>query len=75
VTSFAYPYGNFSGSDDSAAEALKAAGCRVAYTGVKGVVHGQSDAFRLPRAHFNRRVNFAWAYNVQEALDHSRQEM
>lgn len=69
VPTFAYPYGYFPRSDDATTSALKTAGCRAAFTGVKGVVSGRSDALRLPRTHLNRRFNFIWGYNIQEALN------
>ena len=74
VPTFAYPYGYFPESDGSATNALKAAGCRAAFTGVNGVVNGRCDALRLPRSHLNRRSNFVWAYNVQDALNRSQRE-
>lgn len=71
---FAYPYGHLPESDSPATRALKTAGCRAAFTGVNGVVNGRCDALRLPRTHLNRRSNFVWAYNVQDALNRSQRQ-
>ena len=73
VLAFAYPYGLYDSGDNPVSGALRAAGCRVAFTGKKGVVEEGLDAFELPRAIFNRPFEFAWAYNVDEALARSRQ--
>lgn len=69
VLSFAYPYGHFERVCNPVAEALAGTGCRVAFTGAKGVVQSQSNAFELPRACLNRRFPFACAYNVQDSLN------
>lgn len=69
VRSFAYPYGVFDRQRNAAAEALASAGCRVAFTGDKGAVRGQLNAYELPRAVLNRRYPFACAFNVQDALN------
>lgn len=72
VLSFAYPYGIYDRSDPGVSDMLRAVGCRVAFTGTKGVVTANLDPFALPRSPVNRRFHFACAYNVQDALDHSR---
>lgn len=69
VLSFAYPYGHFQEFDNSAAKVLEAAGCRMAFTGAKGVVEGRPNVFELPRARLNRRFHFACAYNIQNTLN------
>lgn len=74
VPTFAYPYGHFPEFNGSATNALKAAGCLAAFTGVNGVVNGRCDAFRLPRSRLNRRYNFVWAYNVQDAQNRSQRK-
>jgi len=68
VLSFAYPYGHHERRDSLAAELLREAGCRVAFTGTTGVEQGDPDPFALPRARINRHFHFACAYNVQDAL-------
>jgi peptidoglycan/xylan/chitin deacetylase (PgdA/CDA1 family) len=68
VLTFAYPYGRNQHFDDSAAEAVEAAGCRAAFTTVHGAVGTRHRAFALPRFKFNRRYHFACAYTVQNAL-------
>lgn len=69
VLSFAYPYGHFDRARNAAGKALANAGCSVAFTSEKGVVHGQCNAFELPRGVLNRRFGFACAYNVQDTLN------
>ena len=72
VLSFAYPYGIYDRNDHGVPDMLREIGCRVAFTGAKGVVTANIDPFALPRSPVNRRFHFACAYNVQDALDHSR---
>jgi peptidoglycan/xylan/chitin deacetylase (PgdA/CDA1 family) len=72
VLSFAYPYGIYDRNDRGVPDMLREVGCRVAFTGTKGAVTANLDPFALPRAPVNRRFHFACAYNVQDALDHSR---
>ena len=72
VLSFAYPYGIHDRNDHAVPDMLREAGCRVAFTGAKGVVTADLDLFALPRSPVNRRFHFACAYNVQDALNCSR---
>lgn len=72
VLSFAYPYGIHDPDDHGVSGMLREAGYRVAFTGAKGAVAASLDPFALPRLPVNRRFHFACAYNVQDALDHSR---
>lgn len=72
VLSFAYPYGIYDQNDHDMSDMLREAGCRVAFTGAKGVVAADLEPFALPRVPINRRFHFACAYNVQDALDRSR---
>jgi peptidoglycan/xylan/chitin deacetylase (PgdA/CDA1 family) len=71
VLTFAYPYGYNQHFDESAAKAVEAAGCRAAFTAERSAVRTRHCAFALPRLIFNRTYDFAWAYNVQNALSAS----
>jgi len=69
---FAYPYGHFEKSKDSLSNSLKAAGCRVAFVGVTGVVEVKNNAFELPRTQLNRKYHFACGFNIQDTLNQSK---
>jgi len=51
---------------------LKAAGCRVAFVGVTGVVEVKNNAFELPRTQLNRKYHFACGFNIQDTLNQSK---
>lgn len=68
VLSFAYPYGHYEDLGPSVGEALSATNCRVAYTGIQGVVEAGDKVFELKRTRLNRHYDFACAFNVQDSL-------
>lgn len=68
VLTFAYPYGRSHHYDVSAEKAVEAAGCLAGFTTVVGAVRPGNRPFALPRLKFTRALDFACAYNVQNAL-------
>ena len=69
IETFAYPYGLFEPSSPPVAECLSNTHCKAAFTTVRRVIDASASRFELPRLRFNREFDFAWAYNLQTALD------
>jgi peptidoglycan/xylan/chitin deacetylase (PgdA/CDA1 family) len=72
VELFAYPYGGPEHRCAAALAAVRAAGCRAAFTTDGGVIAPGADPFALPRIGFTRAAAAACAYQVDRAFDRLR---
>jgi len=68
VKIFAYPYGTYRHYTNDVINAVKEAGCQLAFTTNTGIASEALNPYEIPRVKFHRKMAFACAYNIHQAF-------